>query len=172
MKKLLAAMALAGTMLGGGTFSSAALVVLSPGVWDDFYFYAAGTAVDETWAFDLPAGYSLYVTDAFLSGDQFAVYNDGVLLGLTSYVATGASGYEEPQGAYDSGLYSRGEFPLFAGYYGNIHLFVELSPHGSGGAFIKIDHSSLSPVPEPATMFLFGAGLLGFTAVRRRKSFR
>lgn len=171
MKKLLAAMALAGTMLGGGTFPSAA-TVLYPAVWDDFYFDGAGTAVEETWAFDLPAGYSLYVTDAFLSGDQFAVYNDGVLLGLTSYVPTGASGFYDPQVSYDSGLYSRGEFPLSAGYYGNIHLLIELSPHGSGGAFIKIDHSSLSPVPEPATMFLFGAGLLGFTAVRRRKSFR
>ena len=171
MKKLLTAMALAGMVLGGGTFSSAA-TVLSPAVWDEFYFYGAGTVVEETWEFDLPAGYSLYVTDAFLSGDQFAVYNDGVPLGLTSYVPTGIGGYKDPQVAYDSGLFSRGEFPLSAGYYGNIHLLVELSPHGSGGAFIKIDHSSLSPVPEPATMVLLGAGLLGLTAVRREKSSR
>ena len=171
MKKAIITVAVAGLMLGGAQVSAAA-TVLSPALWDGFYFDGAGTAVSETWAFDLPEGFSLYVTDAYQAGDQFAVYNEGILLGLTNFVPTGPSGYSDPQLAYDSGLFSHGGFPLSAGYYGNIHLAVELSPFGAGGAFIKIDHSSLNPVPEPATMLLLGAGLVGLTAARRRKSSR
>lgn len=40
-----------------------------------------------------------------------------------------------------------------------------------GGGTLEITATDFNPVPEPATLLLFGVGILGFTGVTRKKTF-
>ena len=46
---------------------------------------------------------------------------------------------------------------------------VYIPDYGQGYAYLTTNPSQTSPVPEPATMFLFGIGLLSLAGVNRRK---
>lgn len=132
--------------------------------WTFFSFGAEGSAWSDTFEFTLTESAVFKVTDAYLSGDQFAVYNFGSLLGLTSApTTTGDSIGGDYDAAFADPRWSSASFVLGAGSY-QITGLATLSPFGTGGAAVQ-----LAPVPEPETYAMLGAGVAALMLARRRK---
>lgn len=131
--------------------------------WQYFSFGGEGSSWSDTFEFTLTESARLNVTDAYLSGDQFAVYLNGNLLGNTS--APGSTG-DQIGGDYDAAFadsrWSSASFILGAGTY-QVSGTTLLSPFGSGGAALQ-----LAPVPEPETYAMMGLGLAAVALARRR----
>ena len=171
MKKRLLVVLAAGLMLFGFTSMANALSIGSG--WEKFYFGGVGSQwenVDTTTAifnFSLAFPAVLTVTDAFNAGDRFSVYDGASFLGNTSVpTALGDDIGDNYDAAAADPRWSTGMFLLPAGNY-SITGFAIDSPYGAGGAALQLNVSS---VPEPATMFLLGTGLVGVAgAARRRK---
>jgi hypothetical protein len=105
----------------------------------------------------------LKVTDAFLDGDQFEVYDFGELILTTSEPTdSGASIGDDFDGAFDDPRWSSGAVLLEPGPH-SIEFFIIRVPDGfpSGGAAFEVE-----AFPTPGTLALLGlAGLAG----RRRR---
>jgi hypothetical protein len=122
--------------------------------------------------FTLATAEFLTVVDAGFAGDQFQVFDNGVLLGLTS---SPTNSYPNSVGtSFDAALansqYSRGVFYLSAGQHDISGLLV-LSANDSTGSAINatVGAIELSAVPEPTyiEMFLVGGMLLRAYSQRR-----
>lgn len=137
--------------------------------WTKFVFGGVGsTGTPSPYSFTAPAGgATVKVTDAFLFGDQFELFDFGSSLGLTSAPGPGGSATEDPDVAYAIPDYSKGTFLLGAGNH-EITIKPVLSPFGQGGAFFRADTGIPSPVPEPATMALLTIGTLPLLRRLRR----
>ena len=53
---------------------------------------------------------------------------------------------------------------------GNYYALVTGNPTGSSGGSYTVAMAALTPVPVPASVWLFGSGLLGLVGVTRRKA--
>jgi len=158
------------------TSASAGLLTLDGG-WQTFSFADAGSSWSESFTFTIEDDAWLAVTDAFLSGDQFEFFADGISFGLTS---NPTSFNEQISGDYDAAFadsgWSSAEIMFSAGTYEITGLTV-LSPFGSGGAAIQLSSTSLGgpsfeqpsvAVPAPQMGLLMLAGFIGWAASRRR----
>jgi hypothetical protein len=143
---------------------------LASGTWQSFSFGGVGSSSDpETFDFTAgPDGDILKITDAFLKGDRFEVFDFGTLLGSTSIVPTSTDDTtSNPDLAFADLTYSKGTFFLAPGLR-SISIRVLDSPFGSGGAFIRRDSAPPSTaVPTPA--LLPGLIGLGLGVARKRK---
>ncbi|NYT06209.1 MAG: hypothetical protein GKC04_07585 [Methanomicrobiales archaeon] len=106
------------------------------------------------------------ITDSFMTGDQFELYDNGVSIGTTPVVPVGLSGYSsDPDGALASGIYSSGTFVLPPGSH-SIAVEIIQNPYDCGTAYIRVD-ATQDPIPAPEfpTAFVPAAMLAGLLAV-------
>ncbi len=161
MKRTFAAAAFAIAALA--STAAQATAITANGQWNEFFFAGVGSSFDQGYTFTLTESAVLRVTDAYLSGDQFEVFNFGTSLGVTSLPTLGDDVQNDFDGAYLNPNFSHGEWTLSAGTY-SITGTVLLSPYNSGAAAL-----SLSPVPEADALVLSlsGLALIGLLARRR-----
>jgi hypothetical protein len=131
---------------------------------------SAGTptsfAPEPAWTFDIgPGGGELVVTDAFLYGDSFAVFNFGVLLGSTPLVAQDGGCGSDPVVCAADPLASTGIFALAPGLYS-----LTIQPTAvvsAGAAYFTVTQQ----VPEPGLLALTMLGAGAILARRRGRTF-
>jgi len=162
-KSLLAGAAVSLSLGLGAAHASTAITPANG--WVQFGFGGVGSSFSDDFTFNGPV--TLKVTDAFLSGDQFAVYDNGVLLGDTSTPTIGDDVGGNYDAAYADSNFSHGSWVLGAGAH-DISGLVLQSPYGGGGAALQI----AAGVPEAATwaMMLLGFGLGGAALRTRRRA--
>lgn len=91
------------------------------------------------WTFTAsPDGATLTVTDAFLRGDRFEIFDFGASIGTTSAVGTGGDCGDNPDPCLADPLVSHGIFPLGPGPH-SITIKASASPFGSGAAYFRVD---------------------------------
>jgi len=116
-----------------------------------------GTEYTFTSTADMPL---FKITDAYLSGDQFEVYDHGDLILTTSDgYTTGDSIGGDYDAAYDDPKWSSGSVVLPPGDH-LIEILVIANPYSGGGAAFEVT------VPEPASLALLALG--GLAVIRRR----
>lgn len=138
------------------------------------------TGASLSFTFRVAAGTTatLTVVDAAFAGDTFSVFNGSTLLGTTSSVPLGTM-ESSPNVGFDyasalaNPLFSRGVFTLGSGDYaigGRLDQSVVAGgfPLNATAGAVRL---VVSPVPEPETTALIGAGLatVGWVARRRRR---
>ena len=174
---------LALTVLGMPSISYADFITVGGG-WNSFSWTGTNTPqVESAFTFSSAGAVAVKVTDAYVSGDRFQLFDNGSLVGTTSQTNGIAPWTDKPDVAFANSLFSSGIFALGAGAH-SLTLVDIQAPTGysSGSAFFRVDAGgnggggggSVSSVdtPEPGTLALVGLGIAGLTAGRLRRRFR
>jgi len=117
------------------------------------------------WTFTSPIASTLTVTDAFLAGDRFQIFDFGASLGLTSVPSGSADCGDDPVPCLAAAGISKGQFILGAGSH-SISITPTLSS-GGGAAYLRVD-SVAQQTPEPDSYILIGGCIAAMWLVRRR----
>jgi hypothetical protein len=187
MKRSFALLAALGLVLALAGRSHASPINVGDPKWYEFGFGGTGfTATDGTgttpseagnsqfaptppWTFTSTTPVAVTLTDAFLRGDTFSLFDNNVLIGSTPIVPVVGQGPSPTDPAVTSldPLYSHGVFSLGAGSHSlTIRVDTSITPIVGGAGFFRAD-----AIPEPTSIALFGLGTVGLAASRllRRK---
>jgi hypothetical protein len=158
---------------------------VNPNTWYGFNFGAAisdafagpsginySSAPDAPWTFTSIGGARVTITDGFIEGDIFTLYDNGNAIGSTTFVVnTGTdSGATDPVTALTIPGLSHGFFSLGPGSHSLIIQIVQNAtgyPNG-GTAWFEVQNCTC-PAPLPTTSLLLGSGLLGLAGLRLRR---
>jgi hypothetical protein len=139
------------------------------GGWQSFSWSGGPGVFDFEGAFTFNDGSptGLKVTDAFIDGDQFEVYDGVLLIGTTSVPANdGADIGGNPDGAFADARWSSGKFFLAPGPHSiTLKTIAIATGYPGGSAYLRVD-----TIPAPGALLLgtLGAGLVGW--LRRRRT--
>lgn len=141
-----------------------------------FYWGAGSNApnLEGPYTFHASGPVILLVTDAFLRGDRFEVFDFGISLGLTSLPAGGGSPLtDNPNVAFGNPDYSFGSFGLGAGDHAITFATVD-NPHGGGRGYLRVDTDRrTTSVPDSGSSLAMAAfGGVALMGARRRWSNR
>ncbi len=113
------------------------------------------------WTFTAPQlGATLIVTDVFLVGEQFEVFDFGASLGLTSAPLVPSDCGDDPVVCLSNPYISSRAFSLAAGAH---EITINSVTDGLGTGYLEVN-----AIPEPATSALFIAGALGTLVALQR----
>lgn len=118
------------------------------------------------WTFVTPVqGGLLTVTDAFLAGDRFEVFDFGVSIGLTSLPTGSDDCGDDPVPCLSAAGVSSGSFVLTPGNH-SLTLTPTLAPDDGGSGYLRVDASP--EIPEPSAWILLAGGLAAMPVCKRR----
>ncbi len=113
-------------------------------------------STDSPYVYNLAAPAYFRITDDFIIGDTYYVYDFGSLILTTTPAYAGApTGFPDPgESAWQSSSYSGGEVILSVGSH-----YLTVQGDGAGGLPAGL-YTQLTSVPEPTTICLLGLGAL------------
>ena len=138
-----------------------------------FFWYSTfpDYADDGPFTFTSTGPASVYITDDFLKGDQFRIWDGATLLGDTSSVPAVTGSEIGPAAAYLDPTYSHGCFDVGAGQH-SIQISAIQNPWSSGRGYIKVESGPCesTKIPEFPIMALpIGSALAIMFLVSRKK---
>lgn len=168
-------------VMAAGTASADAI---STNVWYEFGFDGVGTSLtggsgtipladpaatsvgNPAWTFTLTRPGTLFVTDAFESGDRFEILDFGTVIGRTSGPNVGSQCGSDLSCALADPDFSSGSFLLGAGSHSISGTLLQTIAPGAGAFIVNV---SAVPLPAAATMLLTALAALGGLALRGKR---